>query len=529
MANRSSLPDPHRERILDSSFARAPFTPRARVLDRSRRSSNDVSQALAELSIVRNSLAQQPFRKVGKRFRPAVLIGLADFAGLALSWIGALLLTSHFSIQVLRPGSFGGFMVALAAFFSIYLVCGIYPGITTHPVDELRRLSIATTLSSFVLFGFSVLKHSYDMPRILAVLWATALITVPVSRTLVRKACCACHWWGIPTLILGAGQTARKVASILDENPQLGLKPVGILDNRANRYERNGWNGRIPYLGPLSRTPAAAQRYQAEYAIVAMPRKRPAALARTISRYAPFFPHILIVPSLQGAASLWVRTRNVGPVLGLEISQLLAHRAPQFVKRGFDVALSAAGILILAPVFLAVYLLIRQESRGRAFYFQTRIGRDGKPFRLWKFRSMYENPSEVLLRALANDESLAAEWKENHKLRKDPRVTPIGRILRKLSLDELPQLWNVLIGDMSLVGPRPIVSAEISRYGLRFASYALVRPGITGLWQVSGRNNTSYAERIRLDEFYVRNWSVWFDIYVLARTLKTVLTCEGAY
>ena len=216
-------------------------------------------------------------------------------------------------------------------------------------------------------------------------------------------------------------------------------------------------------------------------------------------------------------------------MLGLEVGNLLAHRLPGILKRFFDLVLSAAGILLLSPVFLILYLLIRTESRGPAFYFQQRVGKNSRPFKLWKFRSMYADCDQAFARALARNPSLADEWRRNHKLRRDPRVTDVGRFLRKLSLDELPQLWNVLVGDMSLVGPRPIVKAEIAKYHARFASYALVRPGITGLWQVSGRNDTSYDQRTRLDEYYVRNWSVWLDVYVLARTIRTVLFCEGAY
>jgi lipopolysaccharide/colanic/teichoic acid biosynthesis glycosyltransferase len=142
---------------------------------------------------------------------------------------------------------------------------------------------------------------------------------------------------------------------------------------------------------------------------------------------------------------------------------------------------------------------------------------------------MLPDAEAVLARHLEEDPQLAAEWKANHKLRRDPRVTWIGRWLRSTSLDELPQIWNVLVGEMSLVGPRPIVDAEIDKYSECYEHYVQVLPGITGLWQVSGRNNTTYQERVALDVYYVQNWSLWLDIYILACTAKVVLLCEGAY
>ena len=154
---------------------------------------------------------------------------------------------------------------------------------------------------------------------------------------------------------------------------------------------------------------------------------------------------------------------------------------------------------------------------------------EGRRFRAWKFRTMHMNADALLQEHLERDPALRAEWEKDHKLKNDPRVTWIGKILRKTSLDELPQLWNVFCGEMSLVGPRPIVDAEIPKYGDHYDQYEKVPPGITGLWQISGRNNTSYEERVAFDAFYVRNWSPWFDLYILACTVKVVLRGEGAY
>src|SRR5262249_13099512 len=185
--------------------------------------------------------------------------------------------------------------------------------------------------------------------------------------------------------------------------------------------------------------------------------------------------------------------------------------------------------LLALPLFLVICALIRLSGPGPIFYGQRRIGRGHRTFTAWKFRSMMIHADKVLADYLARNPEAAEEWERGHKLRNDPRVTRIGRFLRRTSLDELPQLWNILCGEMSLVGPRPIVEGEIEKYGEVFELYTQVRPGVTGLWQVSGRNNTTYQERIEFDEYYVKNWSVWLDVYILGCTVKAVLLSEGAY
>jgi Undecaprenyl-phosphate galactose phosphotransferase WbaP len=199
------------------------------------------------------------------------------------------------------------------------------------------------------------------------------------------------------------------------------------------------------------------------------------------------------------------------------------------VARIMDLSL----ILLAAPyiilTFVIIMILIKLDSRGPVFYRQARIGRFGRKFHVYKFRTMVQNADQILQTYLENSPELKAEWLATHKLKQDPRVTRIGSILRKLSLDELPQLWNIVIGDMSLVGPRPIVDAEVEKYGKCFDLYIKVRPGLTGLWQVSGRNDTTYERRVELDEFYVLNRSLRLDLQILWKTVFVVLKKDGAY
>jgi Undecaprenyl-phosphate galactose phosphotransferase WbaP len=185
--------------------------------------------------------------------------------------------------------------------------------------------------------------------------------------------------------------------------------------------------------------------------------------------------------------------------------------------------------LILMPLFLLIALLVRISSPGPVLYGHKRLGKDGRHFTAYKFRSMVSDSGEKLSALLESDSGLREEWELNHKLRNDPRVTKIGKFLRRTSFDEFPQLINILKGEMSLVGPRPIVDEEVEKYGEDFNRIFSVLPGLTGLWQVSGRSDTDYAERVSFDTYYLQSWSVWLDIWVLFKTISVVIKGKGAY
>ena len=200
-----------------------------------------------------------------------------------------------------------------------------------------------------------------------------------------------------------------------------------------------------------------------------------------------------------------------------------------FGKRAVDLVLITALLPVLVPVCLVIAIMVKLTSRGPAFYSHRRICRHGAFFSMWKFRTMCSDSAEVLDRYLEGNSEARREWVSCHKLRYDPRVTPIGGFLRKYSLDELPQAWNVLRGQMSLVGPRPVVAAEVEKYQDDFSFYTRVKPGVTGLWQVSGRSRTTYMERVALDCKYVATWSLWLDLKILARTFRSVVSSDGAF
>jgi lipopolysaccharide/colanic/teichoic acid biosynthesis glycosyltransferase len=199
------------------------------------------------------------------------------------------------------------------------------------------------------------------------------------------------------------------------------------------------------------------------------------------------------------------------------------------LKRAMDLAIAVPVVIFGSPLLIFIYALLKIFDPGPALFTQLRVGKDGRTFLVYKFRTMRVDASERLEKLLQSDPAAAAEWAEFQKLKKDPRVTTLGRILRKSSLDELPQILNIVLGEMSVIGPRPVTSAEIHRYGPDYPFYTAVRPGVLGLWQVSGRNKLTYPERVALDVKYVETWSIWADFVILLRAIPVVLFGRGAY
>lgn len=409
-----------------------------------------------------------------------------------------------------------------------FAVARLYPAVGLSPVEELRRLCISTTLLYLALGAFIfLLREGTTYSRgIFLMAWVFSLVLVWLARICVRKLFAKYPWWGYPVLVLGAGKTGELLIRTLKRQPGLGLKPVAVLDDDP---QKQGEIEGVPVLGQLSLAPYAAREMNISHAIVAMPGVPREKLLSILERYGQTFPHLLMIPDLFGFASLWVSATDIGGILSLEIRQRLLLPGPQLMKTILDRLLTILFVLALLPLFLFIMALIRLDSRGPIFYGQKRLGQNAKLFTAWKFRSMVTNADDVLEKYLMHHPELREQWEQERKLKHDPRVTRVGRFLRRTSLDELPQLWNVLRGEMSLVGPRPIVDDEIRYYSDKFELYKRVPPGITGLWQVSGRSNVTYTERVNLDAYYVRNWSVWLDIYILLKTIWVVLIGDGAY
>jgi Undecaprenyl-phosphate galactose phosphotransferase WbaP len=449
---------------------------------------------------------------------------LAPEASLLLAYLVRQVLGFLFPAKVPLEG-LAPLALALLLFPLGYGLAGLYPGYGLPAVERMRRRVQVTFLLYLALIAWNWLFSQEDWSRsVLLMAMGFSLVLVPLGETLVRELLARLGLWGVPVLVLGAGKTGALVVRKLKEDGVLGLRPVALLDDDPAK-----WGGEVEgvrVVGSLEQAGAFARR-GVRYAILAMPgvgRERLEVFLRTLP-----FPHVILVPDLFGLESLWVSSRDLGGMLGLQIKRNLFLRRNQVLKRFLDII---GGLLLFIPFTLLLPLIglaIYVEDRGPVFYRHLRIGQAGRRFYVLKFRTMRPDADRVLKEYLAANPEALRFWLEERKLKNDPRITRVGKLLRKSSLDELPQVVNILLGDMSLVGPRPVTEEELAKYGQDAFYYLLVRPGLTGLWQVSGRNEVSYEKRVALDRYYVQNWSIWLDLYILARTVWVVLTRKGAY
>jgi Undecaprenyl-phosphate galactose phosphotransferase WbaP len=463
-----------------------------------------------------------PDHRIGSAFAlraalTSIPLVVSDVMALTLAFLlarGALALVLPGVAAGLAPPVllFGvGLVVANAAL-------GLYPGIGLHSVVELRQSATAV----FLLFGAFALAEwfrgdSLGFLLVLVLAGGMATVAVPLMRVLTRRLSSRIPGWMHPMLVIGAEQAVRRIVGYFDDHPGLGLRPIPLyLDSSA--------------APPTVAISSQAREHDAMCAALALGGAESGLEESFLVRYcASLFPSLVVIPGTGVLPSLWTRATDVGGVVGVQTGTSLLRPGPRALKRTLDCTVAIAVGVLTLPLLAVTALAIKLTSRGPLFYGQRRIGRGRREFTAWKFRTMHANADEILQQYLSSDLSLRREWARDHKLRNDPRVTLVGKLLRRTSLDELPQLWNILRGEMSLVGPRPIVSQEIPKYGQEFGMYLSVPPGLSGLWQVSGRNRTTYEERVAFDSYYVENWSVWLDVYILARTVTAVLTADGAY
>jgi Undecaprenyl-phosphate galactose phosphotransferase WbaP len=463
---------------------------------------------------------------VSRPFGTVACLMAADVIGIVLAMVAASALRDFAmgnpSASVSQP-----VLAALLLVLCSLTTAGLYPGVTINPVEELRRSTLAVTLAFGGLWSATFFLHDLTQSRLVyAIGYVLTVCLIPLLRSATRQVFAARPWWGSAVAILGYGVTGKFVHETLIKNPSIGLKPVAVLDDDPSQYKNAGED---LLRGPLFHSKEITGSRRIPYGIVCMPGLSRRDLLNFLDYYGQCFGHLIVIPNLIGMTSLGITVREVGGIVGLEVRKQLLRPSARFAKRSLDLAFT----LLIAPIIAFIVgffaILIKLEDGGPVFFPNERVGRGGNKFKAWKLRSMVTNGDEVLEAYLQSHPDEAAGWQVTQKLEHDPRLTRVGRIIRQTSLDELPQFWNVLLGEMSVVGPRPILERQIRLYGYNYTLYKQVRPGITGLWQVSGRNKLSFAERAKLDKYVIQNWSVWLDLYILARTPSAVFTGDGAY
>ena len=384
-------------------------------------------------------------------------------------------------------------------------------------------LIFIVSVISLYVFGFSV-------PFLLFI--AALALFIPVTlaaRYLFRRIFFAIGLLSTSVIIIGSGMAAEMFAENISVSPFISRKVIGFLDDDENK--QNKILSGVHVLGKLKDFQRIQSEFQADEAVIALPKASRQTLEDTLNMIEDNVKRVLYIPDMYMLKTYPELIRRFEFIPVISTSQGLLNPMNRFIKAVMDYTGGFVALVLFSPLMIYVALKIKREDKGSILFKHKRIGKDLKPFYVYKFRSMIPNAEEVL-KEMLKDENLRREFEESFKFKDDPRITKVGKFLRKTSLDELPQIFNVLRGEMSLVGSRPVVQKEIDLYyGYKTARQIFhVKPGMTGLWQVSGRNDVEdYDQRIEFDLYYTCNWSVWLDIVIMARTVKTIFTGRGAY
>lgn len=443
-----------------------------------------------------------------------LILALTDIAVLYVTFQAGIILRNlliapgHLRWIMIAPVGQSGFVFLVLIFWFF----GLYPGYGLTAVKELERVSKATTLLFIFLAVFLYLnKPFYIYPRSFLIFsWMFLIVLLPLARFVVRNLLSRLPWYGIPVVIFGTKQDAEEIATLLRRIRRLGWQPVAILPSKSisNKGVKDHWRN-------LGSTVA-----------IFLPSKG-ASINQYASRLNQYFRKVILIQPVGNLGSTWVEPRDLDGRLGLEFHYHLLERSSIWIKRAIDLAGASFLLFLLSPLFGFLTLLIAVDSPGPIFFRQERTGQNFKHYKVLKFRTMVENAEQKLQQLLKESPEIRSEFERYHKLEQDPRITRAGKLLRRFYLDELPQLWNILKGDMSFVGPRPVLDYEIKKMETYAPIILRVKPGITGWWQVTGRHQVDFLQRVRMEEYYISNWSLWMDMFILLKTIWVVLSAKG--
>lgn len=399
--------------------------------------------------------------------------------------------------------------------------------------ESLKRLWKAVWLGSVAILALITLgKMGHRVSRL--VLFSASILSFfsfPFCRFLIKRLFHSLKLFQEKIIILGAGQAGQAVAKGINRDKHYDCEVIGFLDDYKTGFVQVDGK-KYPILGKIKDIASIVSKEGIETAVLAMPSLNGIRIKQLFIEVRKQVPKVLIVPELLGISLLNSELDYLfyEEIFLLHTKNSLASPLNRAIKRIFDLVVGSMICIFSLPIMAIIAILIKLTSPGPVIFTQWRIGQNGKPFKIYKFRTMYQDAEKRLKEILENDHEVRELYNKFRKIPNDPRVTSIGKFLRKTSLDELPQVFNVLKGDMSLVGPRAAFKEEIENYYKDQAVfYFQVKPGITGLWQVSGRNKTDFMFRVRLESWYVQNWCLWLDIILLLQTIKVVLKREGAY
>jgi len=394
--------------------------------------------------------------------------------------------------------------------------------------EEIKRLWKGASLSFLIIMVLTfAARISMNVSRTVIILsWALSFLLLPAFRLAAKRTLSRAGIWQRNILILGAGRTGEMVLDRVKKNKNMGYEPVGFLDDDKAKLGRK--IGGVKVLGKLSEIKSWVKEKKAGDVVIAMPGVPREKLLEVVSLCEGVVDEIRVVPDMFGLATVGVKAEDLDGILLFDMEWNLAKSHNIFIKRVIDIILSSLAIAILSPLMLFISIKIRRDSKGAVIFGQKRLWKGEATFDFLKFRTMYLDGDEKLNKFLKENPQARKEWEKFAKIKSgDPRVTKFGSWLRRYCLDELPQLINVFQGKMSLVGPRPYLPREFEKMGGYRKTILKALPGMAGLWQVSGKNELTFEDRLKLEEYYVRNWSLWLDFVILVKTVKVVWRGEG--
>ena len=472
------------------------------------------------------------YRRTSSALTTAFMM-LSDFIGTMISFgLGFFIVKLYYIIIDDWGGvnfkSFITYWPYLPIFVLIFWFMKLYPGVALAPAEETRGFTMASFLAHGAIIVSRYMQYgvfdSINISFIFSFVFSSIILII--CRSIMHGLIVKIKMKGIPAVVFGAGTTGRLIVDRLLCAKKIGYEPVLILDD-------NPWCGDfyrdIPIIHDTLLGPELVRRHKIKMAIVAMPNLDETEITRIINYSVSAFRYNVLIPDFFNLNNIWMAVRDFDGVLGFATSHRLNMYWNLVIKRILDLVFVSLGGLVILPMLLLISLVIKITSPGPVLFGHKRLGLNGKYFNAYKFRSMVAGAEEKLESVLSSDSRLRDEWENTQKLKDDPRVTKIGKLLRRISFDEFPQLINILKGEMSLVGPRPVTAEEIKKYGENARRVLAVKPGLTGLWQVSGRSDTDYAERVSLDLYYLQSWSVWLDLWILYRTPGVLVRRKGAY
>lgn len=448
-------------------------------------------------------------------------------------WVSLIL--AVIILNILRPGGqeYIDFnKLGLAKVFGLSIIAVFWQQnhyIKRKPIwEEIKSNINIIFIFSIIHFIVTYLVAHHIVKMVNVVFWILLLVILPIFRYIAKLIMIYFDLWQRDVYIVGTGNNATRVMDLLKVNKILGLN----LKAFVNLYEQENIKlikGYPVYKFSDILKDNIINKNDTEI-IFALDGYEINTHLRELNSLQIHYPHVSLIPDISGLPLYEAQISHffASDEIFVTLKNNLSRKINHLIKRVLDIFMAIVGIILLSPIFLIIAILIRGDG-NKVFFKHKRVGRDGNSFDCLKFQTMHKNSKQILEELLLRDEQLRQEWEQDFKLKNDPRVTRIGKFLRKTSLDEIPQLFNVLKGEMSIVGPRPIIQEEIVKYKEDIYYYNLVSPGITGLWQVSGRNDIDYNSRVRLDVWYVKNWSIWHDFVIIIRTFVVVLKKNGAY